>query len=249
VALLLGLSGRWNELREILGSGRRIACVVGAACMLGANWYTFIYAVNTGHVMDCSLGYYINPLLNVLLGFVFLGERFRARQAAAVLFAVAGVLNLAFYYGSLPLIALVLAGTFGFYGLLRKTARYEAVPGLLLEMLLLAPAALWYLLGRGGQSLERAFGQGLLRALLICGTGVVTAVPLLLFTYGARRIRLATVGFIQYVTPTGMFLLGVFAYHERFSLAQAVTFVLIWIGVGLYLWDTVQDRSVRPPPP
>jgi chloramphenicol-sensitive protein RarD len=213
--------------------------VVGAALALGVNWFTFIQAVNSGHIMQCSLGYYINPLVNILLGYLLLRERFRRLQLMAILLAVIGVVNLTVTYGQFPWIAVILASTFGFYGLLRKTARYEAAPGLLLEMSVLLLPAVAYLAVAGQESVQvLVAGGGTLRWLL-CGTGMVTALPLVTFTFAARRIRLATIGFVQYLTPTGMFLIGVFLYQEAFTMQHLVTFVFIWVGLAIYSFDTI----------
>jgi chloramphenicol-sensitive protein RarD len=238
-AIVVSLAGRWGEVRAAFRCRRSIACFLGAACMIGGNWYTFIVAVNAGRVVECSLGYYINPLINVLLGFVVLGERFRRWQQVAILLALAGVLNLTVNYGRFPWFALILAGTFGFYGLLRKTAGYGAVPGLVLETGVLFAPAVAYLLYRGPAQWDALRIESWTTFLLLPATGVVTAIPLVTFAFGARRIRLATVGFIQYLTPTGMFLLGVFLYREPFTAYHLVTFACIWIGLAVYSVDAV----------
>jgi chloramphenicol-sensitive protein RarD len=243
--LIVLASGRFRELLPAIRSPRRACCVVGAALALGGNWFTFISAVNSGHIMQCSLGYYINPLVNILLGYLFLHERFRRLQLVAIVFATAGVINLTITYGQFPWIAIILAGTFGFYGLLRKTARYEAAPGLLLEMCVLLIPAIIYLAVAGQESVRAITTDGGATRWLLCGTGVVTALPLVTFTFAARRIRLATVGFVQYLTPTGMFLLGVVVYREPFSLQHFATFLCIWAGLAIYSWDTLRTSRRR----
>lgn len=243
--LLITWSGRWPEVRQAIRSRRTILGFVVAAVALGGNWLTFIHAVNTGHVVECSLGYFINPLVSVLLGFLFLGERFRKWQLLAIALACIGVLHLTLNYGKVPWIALVLAGSFGFYGLLRKTAGYEALPGLLLETtVLLAPALVW-LLYLGPSSWTPVKAPDALTWTLLPLTGPVTALPLMAFAFGARRIRLATVGFLQYLTPTGMFFLGVFAYREEFTGVHLVTFSCIWAGLVVYSLDAVRDTASR----
>ena len=241
----VSLARRWSEIRAALRSPRAIVCFVAAAGALGANWFTFIHAVSSGHVVECSLGYYINPLVNILLGFVFLRERFRPWQSVAIVLAALAVLNLTVTFGQFPWIALVLAGTFGFYSLLRKTAGYEALPGLFLETGVLFLPALLYLAVIGPGTWEALQVAAWPTYPLLVGTGLVTALPLVTFAFGARRIRLATVGFIQYLTPTGMFLLGVFLYREEFTKHHLITFGLIWVGLAIYSVDTVRAAKWR----
>lgn len=241
---LLALRGRLGRIREALGNPRHRRLLALTAALVASNWFVFIYAVTHDHVLDASLGYYLNPLVNVLLGFLFLGERLTRRQIAAVLLAAAGVATLVVAAGVFPWVALFLAGSFGSYGLLRKRAGVEALPGLAVEALLLLPLALGLLVVlslRGeGAFLERGAGG----ALAIAASGLVTALPLLWFTEAARRLRYATVGFFQYLAPTGQFLLAVLVFGERFTTAHAVAFGAIWLAVALYLLDAARGPRV-----
>jgi len=203
----------------------------------------FIYAIGAGEVLQSSLGYFINPLVSVLLGFVFLKERLVRVQWASILLATLGVVYLAVSFGVMPWISLLLAASFGLYGLIRKSLKVDPLVGLTVETLLLAPVAFAYLIRLQGNG-TAAFLSGSARLdLLIALSGVVTAVPLLLFIGATKRLRLATVGFLQYITPTLHFLLAVLAYGETFTHAHLVSFSFIWSGLGLYSYNAY--RSVR----
>lgn len=225
---------------KAVGASPRILWQVGAAALLvSSNWLVFVWAVNAGRVLETSLGYYILPLFNVFLGFAFLRERLRPLQAVAVGLAASGVLNQVFQLGQLPWVSLVLAVTFGFYGLLRKRIPLDALNGLFFETALLTPVALLYLLYLGHENSMAFLTGSSTRDLLIVAAGVVTAVPLVLFAAGARRLRLMTMGVLQYVAPTLTFLLAVLVYDERFGAAQVVTFALIWTGLAFYSFDLI----------
>jgi chloramphenicol-sensitive protein RarD len=214
--------------------------------LLCANWVTFIWAVNSGHVIECSLGYFINPLVNVLLGWLFFSEKLRKFQTLSVILAILGVLVLTISYGQFPWISFVLAGTFGLYGMVRKKINISSIPGFGAEMLFALPFALGYLLFLNSQGTISFLHIGLRTDLLIIATGVVTAVPLLLFNNGVRWLPLKTVGFIQYLTPSGMFILGVFVYNEPFSTARLISFIIIWIALAIYTVDNYyRHRSVK----
>ncbi|KUM02241.1 EamA family transporter RarD [Chromobacterium subtsugae] len=234
VAVVLTFLRQWGDLRAALRQPRQLAIFGLSSTVLSLNWLIYIWAVNAGHVVEGSLGYFINPLVNVLLGRVFLGERLSRPQSLAVALAALGVIWLTVSAGSLPWIALSLAATFGVYGLLRKKAPLASLPGLALETFLMSPLALAALLWFGWQG-QGAFGQmGLGRDLLLMGAGVVTAVPLLMFAAGARRLKLATVGLIQYVGPSIQLALGVMLYDEPFGSDRALGFALIWTALLLY---------------
>jgi len=204
--------------------------------MITANWLVFLWAVNTDRVLDASLGYYINPLVSVFLGFVFLGERLRRLQGLAVLLAAAGVVVLTATHG-LPWISLVLGFSFGLYGLLRKLADVPAMVGLFIEIGLLTPFAVGYLVWLGASG-EGAFAAGDSRiTLLLVAAGPVTTIPLLLFSDGIRRLTLATVGFLQYMTPTGHFILAITVFDEPFDATHLAAFGFIWTALGLYTFD------------
>ncbi len=250
VALLLVAMKRLAWLPAVLRQPRALAAFALSALLLSFNWLLYVWAVNHDRVIDASLGYFINPLFNVLLGYAVLHERPRPLQWAAVAIAGAGVLWLTLGTGQVPWIALALATSFGLYGLLRKTAVLGPLEGLALETLLQAPlalGALWWL-ARSGQG---HFGQGDL-ALdgWLLAAGPLTAVPLLLFAYGARRVTMATLGLLQYLGPTIQFLLGVWLYHEPFSASRGLGFALIWTALVVYsaegLWLMRRRRARLP---
>lgn len=233
---------QWRWLQDVLRQPRVLLGFAASALLLSCNWYLYIWSINNGRIVDASLGYFINPLVNVLLGFVLLRERLRAAQWCAIALAAAGVLWLTWHSGSLPWISLLLAVTFGFYGLLRKTARLGALEGLSLETLLLFPLAFGSLalLAQHGQNAFSA-ASGANRWLL-AAAGPITAVPLLLFAAGARRIPLSLLGLLQYISPSLQLLLGVWLYHEPFSAVRQIGFAAIWAGLAVYtlegLWRT-----------
>ncbi|WP_373501295.1 EamA family transporter RarD [Desulfococcus sp.] len=234
---LILISGRRGEFTSVLTNRKTMGVLLTTSLLVSVNWLIYIWAVNTGHVLQASLGYYINPLVNVLLGMVFLKERLRRPQALAVLTALAGVVCLGVSYGQFPWISISLAVSFGCYGLVRKVAAVGALVGLAVETLLLSVPALFYLVHVGLEGRGAFLSRGPGMDLILMGSALVTAVPLLLFTTGTRRLSLSTVGFLQYIAPTGMFLLGVFAYGEPFSTAQIVTFSLIWTALAVYSVD------------
>ncbi len=239
MAAILTLHKEWGWLREALRHRRLVATYTLAAILLAVNWYTYIWAVNAGYVVEASLGYFINPLVNFLLGVIFLGEKLRLGQVAAVALAGIGVVYLTVSYGSLPWISLALAVTFGLYGLIKKTASLESMHSFSLETLVLFLPALGFLLYRNATGVG-AFGhQGWLVTLLLVLAGPVTSIPLLLFGYSARKIPLSMMGFIQYITPTLQFLLGVFVYFEPFPIARLVGFCVIWLALLVYSFEGV----------
>lgn len=246
VMLLQAILRRWDWLRLVRQQPRMLRIFLGSTVLLSLNWLTYIWAVNAGHIVDASLGYFINPLVSVLLGMIFLGERLRPWQGVAVGLAAASVLYLTLGLGSLPWIALVLAGTFGFYGLLRKTAPLGSMEGLSVETALMSLPALVYLLVLEATG-QGSFGHaGAATSLLLAGTGVVTAVPLLLFAWAARNTTLATVGILQYIAPTFQFLLGLLVYHEPFSPARLLGFGGVWLALVIYTAEALtQERHRR----
>jgi chloramphenicol-sensitive protein RarD len=245
LALALWATGGFGGVRRAFRDRRVLGTLMMSAALVGANWFVFITAVAEDKVLEASLGYYINPLVNVVLGWCFLAERLRRVQWIAVGLAAAGVANLVIEVGELPWIALFLAFSFGLYGLVKKTARVEALPGLFAEAVLLAPLALILLATLGLHGTDRFFDVGPSVQLLVPVAGLLTAGPLFFFAYGARRLRLATVGLIQFLAPTGQFLLAVLVYGETFTAGHARTFVLIWAGVALYLVDLGKSSRAR----
>jgi chloramphenicol-sensitive protein RarD len=229
--------------------GRTLLLLVGSALLIAVNWIVYIWAVQHGHVLEASLGYFINPLVNVALGMAVLGERLRRLQGVAIAVAAAGVLILAVTGGGALWISLALAISFGLYGLLRKVAAIDALGGLTVETLLLAPFSLALLL-HAGQTGEGAFGQSAHLDMLLVLAGAVTAAPLLMFAAAARRMPLATLGLLQYIAPSLQFAEAVLVFGEPVRPVHIVTFALIWTGCALYALDIVRasrPKNIQPP--
>jgi chloramphenicol-sensitive protein RarD len=231
---------RWQELIKAIKDYRTFLTLLFTALIVGGNWFLYIWAINNNYLLQASLGYYINPLVNVVLGMVFFKERLRPQQILAVSLATAGVLYLTIYYGGFPWIALTLALSFGLYGLIRKMAPVGSLVGLAVETLLLSIPALVYLFYLDSRGSGSIFRVSLKLDLLLIGCSVITATPLLFFTLGARRLYLSTLGLLQYIAPSCMFILAVFLFHEPFSSAQVVTFILIWAALAIYSKDSLR---------
>lgn len=242
VLAVMTASGGLGELKAALASRTAVGWHAATGVLLTLNWLVYVWGVNQGHVIECSLGYFLVPLVNVGLGRFVLHERLRRLQWLAIACAAAGVALLLVRVDRPPWIALALAGTFGAYGLLRKKSPLGPLTGLGLETLLLAPVALGFIFWRQETGLGALGHVNAVRHALLIGAGVVTAVPLLLFAYGARRIRLSTLGLLQYIAPTGQFALGVLLYHEPFSPERAASFALIWCGLALYTADNLWSQ-------
>ena len=245
MAGLLLLPGPRRALRALLASRRWLVYLL-TTTLISGNWLLFIWAVTHQRILEVSLGYFINPLVNVLLGVTFLHESLNRRQLAAVLLAIVGCANLVLGYGALPWVSLTLAISFGIYTLVRKKAAIDPVVGLLVETALLAPLALAYLLWLGHFGLGQ-FGAGWAMTLLLLASGAVTGVPLVLFMYGAQRLTLSTIGLLQYLAPTMHFLVAVLLYREPFTTAHMVTFACIWAGLALYSYDAAVRARPRQP--
>ena len=235
---------RTAELRRHLRSPRTVALMAAASAVIGANWGLFIWGVNNDHVIETSLGYFINPLVTVLLGVFVLGERLRAGQWAALGLAAVAVAALTIDYGRPPWLALALACSFAAYGLITKTAGVGAVEGLTVETLLLAPVALGFLVLLGAHGDQHFTGHGVDHALLLTTTGLVTAVPLLLFGGAASRIPLSTLGLLQYLTPTLQFLLGLLVFGEPMPTTRWVGFALIWTALALFTVESLRQHRL-----
>ncbi|HRF45025.1 MAG TPA: EamA family transporter RarD [Candidatus Competibacteraceae bacterium] len=233
LALILAW-GQWPALLAEFRNCRRLGFYLLTALLISGNWLLYIWAVQNGRILEASLGYYINPLVNVLLGMLFLGERLNPRQLLAVLIAAMGVLVLVIGHGVFPWISLTLAFSFGSYGLLRKKAGHAPTLGLCVETVLIAPIALLFLAARGGGALGRVDGH---TDMLLLGAGLVTVIPLLMFLQATQRLRLSTVGLIQYLTPTLQFLLAVAVYQEPFTGIDQAAFGCIWLALALYSVD------------
>jgi chloramphenicol-sensitive protein RarD len=240
VGAILTVQRRWGDVGAALRSRRGMAILGASTVMIAANWFVFLWAVTNRQVVQAGLGYFINPLVSVLLGMAFLRERLRTGQAWALLLAAAGVALQVFARGQVPWVALSLALSFGFYALLRKTAPAGPIVGLFVETILLLPPALICIVGaeRFGPSGAGHF-TGHTYAIL-ASSGVVTAVPLLLFATAARRLRLATMGFLQFISPTCQLLLAVLAFHEPFTRWHLASFALIWAGLAVYTVDSAR---------
>jgi chloramphenicol-sensitive protein RarD len=248
-AWLLWKQGR-GWLRAILAQPRLAGLLALSGLCIGCNWGLYIWAVNAGHVVESSLGYFINPLLNVVIGTLFLRERLNPVQWTSVAIAAAGVLWLTFRFGSFPWIALALATSFGIYGLIRKIAAVESVAGLGVENLVLLAPALAYLVWMEGSGAGGFFGEwsAATDALLIFG-GALTALPLIGFAFAVRRVALSTIGLMQYLAPTMQFLIGVLVFREAFDTDRAIGFAIIWTALALFAGEGLYRarRGARSP--
>ncbi|OZB05869.1 MAG: EamA family transporter [Idiomarina sp. 34-48-12] len=247
VFILIMLLRRGNRLKPVLQNKKQMARLTLATCLLGGNWYLFIWAINNDHILDASLGYYINPLLNVAIGMAFFAERMRKMQLVAIALAVTGVLIQVISFGSVPWVALTLACSFAIYGAIRKRLPIDSMTGLWLETLILAPAVLVYLLFFASSSAADMTQNTWQINTLLIAAGIVTTAPLLCFTAAAQRIRYSTLGFFQYIGPSMMFILAVWVYGEPLAADKLVTFAIIWVALALYSIDTLvhQQRSKR----
>jgi chloramphenicol-sensitive protein RarD len=235
--LILAISGGWGKVRIALRQQKTLAILGTTTILISTNWFVFIFAVDRGEVLQSSIGYFINPLVSVLLGYIFLRERLRRLQKVSLALAGTGVLVLTAHFGGVPWIALVLAVTFALYGLLRKIVMADALTGLTIETLLLFPAASGYVvyLGVTGKGAFPSVTMG--DNLLLPLAGVITAIPLLWFSAAAKRLNLATIGLMQYITPTIHFLLAVVAFGESLTPFHLAGFACIWAGLLLYSCD------------
>jgi chloramphenicol-sensitive protein RarD len=240
--ILTAAAGQMSALGAALVHPRTLAVMALSATLLAVNWAVFVWATISGHLLDASLGYFINPLISIALGTIVLRERLRRLQWIAIALAACGVAVLTWRAREVPWIALVLSTTFGAYGLVRKLAKAEALIGSSVETVIMVPIALLYLALHGGG--ELAGGDPATIALLV-GTGIITAVPLLFFTSAARLLPLTTVGFLQYLAPTGQFLLAVIAFNEPLAHEKLAAFALIWLGLAAFSLDLW--RSTRSP--
>ncbi|SDX82210.1 chloramphenicol-sensitive protein RarD [Collimonas sp. OK242] len=246
LVIVLTVRKQWAWVAPMLRQPRVIGGFMASALLLTANWTTYIWAVNNNHIVEASLGYFINPMVSVALGFIFLRERLRPLQWLAIAMAAAAVLWLTWQTGHPPWIALTLAVTFGSYGLLRKTASLGALPGLALETALVLPLALAYLVYTTVQDQNTFVSASTSTKWLLVAAGPITSIPLLMFAAGARRLPLSLVGVLQYITPSLQLLLGVWLYKEQLDGARLLGFIVIWCALALYsaegLWRTFTIR-------
>jgi len=238
LVVLVLAAGHIAKVRDALRNKRVLQVLLVSGLLLAGNWWLFIWAVNNNHLLDASLGYYINPILNVFLGRIFLGEKLRRPQQFAVVLAIIGVSILVFSYGQVPWIALVLAGTFGVYGLLRKQVRVDSLPGLFIESCMMLPFAIayWFVYASDASNM---FSNDWSLNLILIGAGIVTTAPLLCFTAAARRIMYSTLGFFQYIGPSIMFVLAVFLYAEPLSDERLITFAFVWLALAIFSTDSL----------
>jgi len=241
----LAATGELTKLREAVARKGVLIRLVASAFFIAVNWLGFAWAVNHGHVLEVSLAYFIGPLLNVLLGIFVLSERLDRTQWTAVAFAAAGVAYLTFIAGHPPWIALMVGSSFALYGLIRKTVSIDALPGLAVETILLVPFAAGYLLWCEAQGIGvLGHSSGLVDGLLLAG-GVVTSVPLFLFAYGARRVPFSTIGVLQFIAPSMQLVCGLVVFGEPLAPARLVGFVLIWIGLLIYVGNALRQTRAR----
>ena len=236
--ILLSVLRRWSWVRSVIKDGKLLLLLAASSALLSINWLVYIWAVNSGHVVETSLGYFINPLVNVALGVIFFKERLRTGQWLAIASAAAGVIFLTVQNGSLPWIALTLAASFGAYGALRKVARLDSLEGLTMETALIAPFAAAFLLFTGVSGTSTSVTQ----SALLLGAGAVTAIPLLLFSVGVRSIPMTTLGLLQYIAPTLQFIIGALIYHEPFDATRAIGFGAVWLALAVY---TIEGLAMR----
>jgi len=244
-AILVQYQSRWKEFKTGINSPKELMFLFFRAFFIGINWLIFIWGINNGHVLECSLGYFINPLMVVLLGCIFLKENLSKYQIFALLLTCTGVLLLIINYGYIPWIALLIAITFAFYALLKKTSNSEALTGLTAEVAVLTVPALIYLAVISFKSQSSYFLEGSIATnFLLVFSGVVTAVPLLLYANGLRKIRLSLGGLLQYIAPTCTFFLGVFIFKESFTRVHLISFIIIWISLIIFSWSSFPKKRV-----
>ena len=247
VTVLMLMFGGFSHLRQVLKRPKQLMILTLTSILIAVNWLLFIWAVNNNHMLDASLGYFINPLINVVLGMAFFGERLRKLQWLAVALAGSGVLIQIISFGSIPLVSLGLACSFGLYGLLRKKVNVDATTGLLVETAILFPVALLYLLANFAGSLTNLMNNDLSLNMLLMAAGVVTTIPLLCFAFSAVRIPLSMLGFLQYIGPSIMFIMAVTLFKEPFNLEKGVTFGFIWFALIIFTIDMFYKRkSINP---
>lgn len=241
--VLLLITRKWNAyfdfVKEIVKKPKIFFSLFIASVLVSANWGIFIWAVNEGKILETSLGYYINPLISVLLGVIVLKERLSGAQIFAFILAAIGVLTLAIHFGTVPWVSLSLALTFGLYGLAKKMIKAESAIGLTLETMVIAPFALVYLIYMTFQS-ETQFFDSVSTSLLLMGGGIVTALPLLFFAKGAQKVSLSMLGILQYIAPTLSLMVGVFIYHEAFTKAHLIAFIFIWSALAIYTFSVTK---------
>lgn len=246
VLLLIIFQKKWplftKEVKQVFSNVKTGAAMVAAGITISFNWGTFIWAVNNGHIVETSMGYYINPLVSILFAVVFLRERLDKMQLAAITCAFIGVASMVYSFGKIPWVSLTLAFTFALYGLLKKILPVSALTSIMLETLLITPLALVYEYSLWQQGVSFYASGNLQVILMLTGAGVVTAIPLLLFTAGARLLPLKIIGFLQYISPTLTLLIGVFVYNEAFTASHLLAFGWIWAALLLFIVSQLRSN-------
>lgn len=245
VFLLIIFQKKWllftKEVKQVFSNVKTGAAMVAAGITISFNWGTFIWAVNNGHIVETSMGYYINPLVSILFAVVFLRERLDKMQLAAITCAFIGVASMVYSFGKIPWVSLTLAFTFALYGLLKKILPVSALTSIMLETLLITPLALVYEYSLWQQGVS-FYASGNLQVMMLTGAGIVTAIPLLLFTAGARLLPLKIIGFLQYISPTLTLLIGVFVYNEAFTASHLLAFGWIWAALLLFIVSQLRSN-------
>lgn len=246
VFLLIIFQKKWllftKEVKQVFSNVKTGAAMVAAGITISFNWGTFIWAVNNGHIVETSMGYYINPLVSILFAVVFLRERLDKMQLAAITCAFIGVASMVYSFGKIPWVSLTLAFTFALYGLLKKILPVSALTSIMLETLLITPLALLYEYSLWQQGVSFYASENLQVIMMLTGAGVVTAIPLLLFTAGARLLPLKIIGFLQYISPTLTLLIGVFVYNEAFTASHLMAFGWIWAALLLFIVSQLRSN-------
>jgi len=244
VGMMVALRGEGSKLKAIFRDRKSLACIAACSVLITFNWFLFIWCVNSGHIIESSLGYYINPLMSVFLGMTVLREKLSGLQKAAIAIAAAGVLAMVAIYGSFPWIPLALAASFGVYGLIKKKVALDSVAGLTVETLVTAPFALAFLLHVGANG-TGSFGSTAATTSVLMLSGIATAIPLLLFSEGAKNVKLTTMGFLQYISPTMSLLIGIFMYSEKLTQVNLIGFMFIWTALAVYSYSLLKPRGLR----
>ncbi|CDH31508.1 EamA family transporter RarD [Xenorhabdus bovienii] len=242
MVLLLTLTRHWRKVWAVARQPKKLLLLGITAFTIASNWLVYIWAVNNGHLLEASLGYFINPLVNVLFGMIFLGERFRRMQWVAVGLAFTGVLIQLWQFGSIPVVGLYLAMTFAVYGLIRKKLGVDAQTGMMIETVWVFPVAMVYLLCFTSSPTSNMLDNTLSLNMLLIAAGIITTVPLLFFTAAAAHLRLSTLGFFQYLGPTLMFLLATLVYGEQIGPERLITFGFIWAALILFTLDALYTQ-------
>lgn len=242
VMLIVAAARQWAELGRILRQPKLVAALAGSAAIIGLNWLIYLWAIQQGHIFAASLGYYINPLFNVVLGTILLKERLTRGQWLAVGLATAGTSLLAWEARQMLWLSMAIAVTFSLYGLIRKVVPVGAMAGLGMETLLLAPPALLLIAAQPGGLMHSSFGYDWHTSLVLASSGIVTAVPLLLFTAAAQRMDYSLLSFFQFIAPTMVFLEGLLIFREPLRMDQLACFVLIWSAIAVFVWDLLAGR-------